>query len=514
MSAVVASGRPRGRRRSVITAAASVLALVLCSALTVTLLRALFPAPDGPGRQGLYATGAPLLNGDGDGGTPWTATLPQPGRQPPAELMRGALGCVPLFRWATAARAVPRGQVTLAYSVGASPSRPALVRGVRVVKGPAVPVPRGDDVGCAGWAQEERLAAITAARGKPVRPVRLSLDHPGTRQEAPLPVRAGGTATGLVTVTTTACACSWWLELDVEENGRQVTVRVDDDGRPFTLAPPTAPLSTSADREVFASRPLSRAFGDPQPPRAGVSVAAALVPTPDGWEAESDVPQDPAAAVGGEARLGGVACRRMYDSVVGAGGVPAGAHVLDLRISGPALVEGAVLDASVRLETVRLDAAQRYRYSCARAGVAPGSPVERPDIGRHLFPDTLHALGPFPSGSLKYDPSWRPERGVGLSMPLAVAEPFAFGKAGPDGRGAFGISAVIAPIRATYGMTVEVTVTLPTGERGEFTLTDHGRPFLLGPDRTELNPAHQQDHVEPFADPHARYQDKLPQDTP
>ncbi|MFD5513044.1 hypothetical protein ACFWIB_35565 [Streptomyces sp. NPDC127051] len=506
MSADAASGRPRGRRRSAITAAASVLALVLCSALTVALLRALFPAPDGPGRHGLYATGAPLLNG---GGSPWTATLPQPGRQPPAELMRSALGCVPLFRWATAARAVPRGQVTLAYSVGASPSRPALVRGVRVVKGPAVPVPRGDDVGCAGWAQEERRAAITVARGKPVQPVRLSLDHADTRQEAPLPVRAGGTATGLVTVTTTTCACSWWLELDVEENGRQVTVRVDDDGRPFTLAPPTAPLSTSADREVFAPRPLSRAFGDPQPARAGVSVAAALVPKPDGWEAESDAPQDPAAAVGGEARLGGVACRRMYDSVLRAGGVPAADHELELRISGPPLVEGAVLDASVRLETVRLDAAERHRYSCARDGVAPGDPIERPDIKRHLFPNTLHAMGPFPSGSLKYDPSWRPERGVGLSMPLAKDELFSFSRAGADGRGTFGISAVIAPEEATFGMTVEVTITLPTGERASFTLSDHGKPFLLGPGKAMLNPAHQQDFLEPFAGPHARYQEKL-----
>ncbi|MFD8794207.1 hypothetical protein [Streptomyces vinaceus] len=141
--------------------------------------------------------------------------------------------------------------------------------------------------------------------------------------------------------------------------------------------------------------------------------------------------------------------------------------------------------------------------------MTPVAPIDMIGIERHLFPNTLHALGPFPSGSLKYDPSWRPERGVGLSMPLAVDEPFAFSKAGPDGRGTFGIGAVIAPTQATYGMTVEVTITLPTGERSAFTLADHGRPFLLGPDRTELNPAHQQEYVEPFAGPHARYQDEL-----
>ncbi|WP_158708444.1 hypothetical protein [Streptomyces sp. NRRL S-244] len=501
MTRVMRSRKPR----SVASVALGVLVLVLCSALTVALLRSLFPGPDGPGRPGLYATGAPLLDGDGS----WAATLPQPGRQPPAELMRGVLGCVPLFRWATTARAVPRGQVTLAYSVGASASRAAVVRGIRVVRGPAVPVPRGDDVGCAGLARDERLDAVTVARGKPVQPVRLSLDRAGARQEAALPVRAGGTATGLVTVTTAACTCAWWLELDVEENGRQVTVRVDDDGRPFTLAPPAAPLSSSADRESGAARPLSRAFGDPQPPQAGVSVAAALVANPDGWEAESDAPQDPAAAVGGEARLGGVACRRMYDSVLRAGGVPAADHELELRISGPPLVEGAVLDASVRLETVRPDAAERHRYSCARAGVDLIDPVDRPDIERHLFPNTLHALGPFPSGSLKHDPSWRPERGVGLSMPLAKDELFSFSRAGADGRGTFGISAVIAPEEATFGMTVEVTVTLPTGERASFTLSDHGKPFLLGPGRAMLDPAHQQDFVEPFAGPRARYQDRL-----
>ncbi|MFF2195301.1 hypothetical protein [Streptomyces sp. NPDC058157] len=495
---------PTARSRSAVSGTA-VLALVLCSVLTVVLLHRLFPGPDARGRTGVHATGAPLLGGDGS----WTATLPEAGARPPAELVRGALGCVPLFRWATTARAVPRGQVTVAYSVGAAPSRPAVVRGVRVVRGSDLPAPRGDDVGCAAWATDEREAVMAAADDKPVRPVLLSLDRPGVRREAPLPVRAGGSAAGLVTVTTAACTCAWWLELDVEENGRPVTVRVDDDGRPFTLAPPTAtPLSSSADRE-FRSTPLSRAFGDPQQPQAGITVAAELSPPYGSWQAESDTPQDPAAAVGGEARLGGVACRRTYDSVVRAGGVPAGPHALDLRISGPPLVEGAVLDASVRLETVRLDAAQRYRYSCARAGDERADPGEVVGADRHLYPDTLHALGPFPSGSLKYDPDWRPERGVGLTMPLATDERFAFGTAGPDGRGTFGISADIEPEQATYGFTVDVVVTLPTGERAAFTLTDHGKPFLLGPGRTKLQPVHQQDLLEPFAGPHARYQKKL-----
>lgn len=244
------------RRRSVLATATAALVLTLCSALTVTLLRSPSRAPDGADRPdaGMYATGAPLLGNEDT----WAATLPEPGLQPPAELMRNALGCVPLFQWATEARAVPRGQVTLAYSVGASPSRAALVRGIRVVRGPDVPVPRGDDVACAGQVKDERLAAVSVARGKPVRPVRLSLDDAGSRQEAPLAVRAGGTATGLVTVTTAACSCAWWLELDVEENGEQVTVRVDDDGS--TVHPRTAgaPLATSADQESVVQRPLSR----------------------------------------------------------------------------------------------------------------------------------------------------------------------------------------------------------------------------------------------------------------
>ncbi|MFK0042897.1 hypothetical protein ACIQU4_02135 [Streptomyces sp. NPDC090741] len=58
-------------------------------------------------------------------------------------------------------------------------------------------------------------------------------------------------------------------------------------------------------------------------------------------------------------------------------------------------------------------------------------------------------------------------------------------------------------------MTVEVTVTLPTGERASLTLSDHGKPFLPGPGKARLNPAHQQDFLEPFAGPHARYQDEL-----
>ncbi|MFD9304094.1 hypothetical protein ACFWCB_15825 [Streptomyces sp. NPDC060048] len=96
-----------------------------------------------PPASGVHATGTALPR------APWTATLPESGRQPPAGLMRDALGCVPLFRWAAESRAVPRGQATVAYAVGASPSHAVVVRGIRVVKGPRLAVPRGDDVGCA-----------------------------------------------------------------------------------------------------------------------------------------------------------------------------------------------------------------------------------------------------------------------------------------------------------------------------------------------------------------------------
>ncbi|MFD9304095.1 hypothetical protein ACFWCB_15830 [Streptomyces sp. NPDC060048] len=308
---------------------------------------------------------------------------------------------------------------------------------------------------------------MTSGDGKPVRPVRLSLDAGATRQSAVLPIRAGGSATGMVSVTTTSCTCAWWLALDVEEGGKRVTVRGDDGGRPFTLAQPTTtPLATPADEALDAPRPLSRAFGDPQRTRAGISEAAILLPKRESWEAESDTPQGPASAVGGGAALGGVGCRRMYASVLRGGGVPAGDHQLHLEISGPAGTEGAVLDALVRLESVRSDAGQRYRYSCAPVGVDAHEGYDRPDIDRNLYPDTLHALGPFPSGSLKYDPDWTPERGVGKAMPLAVDEEFSFSDAiAVGGPGAIGISAVIGPEQATFGFTVEVTVTLPTGER-------------------------------------------------
>ncbi|MBT2447753.1 hypothetical protein J7F03_11840 [Streptomyces sp. ISL-43] len=480
---------------------AAVLVLALCSALTVAGLRARFPVPPA---SGVHATGAPLLGVNGD---PWTATLPRLGQKPPAALMRDALGCAPLFGWATEARAVPRGQVTVAYAVGASPSRAAVVRGIRVVKGPRLPAPRGDDVGCASNGGDERQGALTMADDKPVLPVRLSLDAEAPRENAVLPVRAGGSATGMVSVTTADCTCAWWLELDVEEDGGRTTVRVDDDGRPFALAPPATPLATSADEALNVPRPLSRAFGDPRPTRAGVSVAAVLVPRRESWEVESDRPQDPAKDVGGEATLGGVACRRMYASVLRGGGVPAGEHELQLEISGPAGTEGAVLDAAVRLESVREDAGQRYRYSCAPSGVDAHAGYDRPDIVRNLYPDTLHALGPFPSGSLRYDPYWTPEQGVGKTMPLAVDEEFTLSRAElSGGPGAAGISAVIGPEQVTFGFTVEVTITLPTGERAEFKLSDHGQPFLLGPGTGKLNALHQEDHHEPLSGPHYDYE--------
>lgn len=389
---------------------------------------------------------------------------------------------------------MPRGQATVAYVVGAPSSHAVVVRGIRVVKGLRLPVPRGDDVGCAGN-YGERLPGPTKYDLKSVSPVRFSLDAGATSQSTTLPVRAGGSATGLVSVTTASCTCAWWLELDVEEDGRQVTVRVDDDGRPFTLAPPvTTPLATPADEELHGPRPLSRALGDPRPMTAGISAAAMLLPKPESWEAESDTPQDPAHTFGTEAALRGVGCRRMYASVLQAGGVPAGDHELRLEISGPGGMEGAVLDARVRLASVREGAGQRYRYSCAPAGVDAHAPYDWPGVQRKLYPDTLHALGPFPSGSLRYDPDWTPEQGVGGTMPLAVDEKFTFleGPVG-GGPGTSGISAVISPEQATFGFTVEVTVTLPTGERAELTLSDHGKPFLLGPGTAKLQPSHQED---------------------
>lgn len=474
-------------------AAAAVVLALLCSALTVVMLHTLYPVPSPAGTR---AAGGLLMAGERD---TWTATLPAAGQTAPKKYVSAVRGCGSLFRWATGARAVPRGTVEVGYTVGAAPGSSTLVRGIRLVKGEPVEAPRGEDVGCVGRGIDQRTAYLGSQHdGGPMSIAGLSLDGGRSAQRGAYPVRAGGTISGIVRVSTRTCSCTWWLEADVEENGRPVTVRIDDDGRPFRIAPPVRALATPADLMGSSSSgtPLSRAAGDPSGV-GGVSVSMSLYQASRAWRVSTDRAVDALSAIEGNLDVGGVACRRMYESLIDGGGVPAGHTSLTLQVSGPPDVYEATLDASVRIHRVELPAEESHQYSCAPPGVDvdDSEEQENPAESRSFYPNTLHALGPFASGSLKHDPDWNVRMSEGGEMPLAVDELMYLTR---DGTGSNGgeITAGIGPEEATFHFTVDVTVTLPSGKEHSFELTDHGKPFVVAPDPGQPASLHRTDYHE------------------
>lgn len=481
-------------RRVVVTTAVTVVPALVAAVLTVTALSALYGTPSGAGPRA--AAGLLMAGRSGDS---WTATLPGEGQSAPKEYVSDVRGCGSLFRWANRVRAVPRGTVEVGYSVGAAPGSATVVRGIRLVKGEAVAPPRGDDVGCVGTGVDEEKSYLRSGTGGgPLTAPALSLDGARTQQKGNFPVRAGGAISGVVSVSTRTCSCTWWLEIDVEENGRPVTVRADDGGRPFRIAPPVRSLSTPAERQLVrggTARPLSRAAGDSaaspagtaEGTAAGVSVGVSLEGPSEGWTVGMDRGMDVLSTINGNLDVGGVACRQMYESLIDRGGVLAGSSRLNLQISAPAGADQATLDARVHIKRVEEVARERHQYSCAPPGVDVDGDEARqgPDADRSLYPDTLHALGPFASGSLKYDPDWDVSMSEGGWLPLASEETVYLNPEVGGGNGGM-IGADIHSEQATFFVTVEATVTLPSGEKHHFELSDHGRPFVLGPGPAKL----------------------------
>lgn len=474
-----------------------VVLVLLCPLLVVGLLHTLRPAAP---PAGAAAVGG-LLMDDGAGG--WTATLPGEGRRAPAEYARSSRGCGPLFRWAIREHAVARGTVKVGYTVGAAAGSSTLMRRIRLVKGEAVDPPKGDDIGCVGVAPDEQKQHLGSENGAgPLGQPQFSLDGGRSEQTVTYPVRSGGTVSGIVAVSTRACSCTWWLEVDVEEDGRQRTLRIDDAGRPFRSAPLTSALATNAERgfRYWNGRPLARSWGDPGPAPGGLSASVRVeqsVPVAGaGWRANTEGPADPADVPVRNLHIGGTACRQMGESLLEAGAVPAGELALGLHISAPPDVFDATLDASVRVEKVEPATQDTHQYSCVERGANLDDAASADLVhDRSLYPDTLHAMGPFPSGSLKYDPDWDAVDGEGKEMPLAVGEEVYLSE---DETGANGllVTAGLFVEAATFHLTVDVTITLPSGQRHRFELTDHGKPFVVGPGPGKLPALHRVDHRE------------------
>ncbi|MBH5338692.1 hypothetical protein IHE55_29500 [Streptomyces pactum] len=460
--AAAAGNRPARRSLVSFVAVATAVAM-LGSSLAAGFLRHRYDTGPAPG---IAAVGKPLMDGEG---ALWTATVPHAGAAAPRHTLKVTRGCGDLYRWATSRGAVPRGTAAVAYSVAAPADTSVVIEGIRVVKGARIATPRGDDVGCAG-------AVDPTVAGLP-EPDRLDLDGRSPEKRVLRPVRPGGTTGGTLHITTRTCWCEWWVELDVVQDGKARTIRVDDGGEPFRVAPPARRLASGADLDVSAPVPLSRANGDPRE-QGGVSVRGYPDPVEFGhgrWLMETQRPVDAPGAIGGNLDVAGVSCARMRRAVTAAGGITAGHTTFDLQITAP--VEAVTVDAAVHIHRVWAGTPRRHHYGCA----APGwrDDFEYPLEDRGLYLDTLHVIGVPGGGSLKYDPDWRPEDGEGKRILFSNRESLTLHRR-PD-RWSRDIFGGVNAQQATFSFSLEVTVTLPSGEARHFTVDDNGEPFVLAP---------------------------------
>jgi hypothetical protein len=423
------------------------------------------PGAEAGGRSG--GTGKPILGASW--ASTWSATVPKGEAVP--ERVLGTGRCGALHRWATARSAVPRGTAAVAFTLAAPEDRGLVVRSLRVVEGRALPVPRGRDVECVG-AVDHTVAPGLGVWGK------LSLDAPrdlGLSRYA----RPGATVGGVVEARTADCSCEWWIEVEVLEGDARRTVRIDDDGRPFTIAPPVARIGTDAQDasqqygalDVALARgavalthgAAAPARGVVAPGRAPGDSSAHAVRLPEiraqgVWmAADREVP-----AVGrivGNPDVPGVVCERVERALMAAGAHRAGytTYALVLADRSPPGYEEAIADVSLHVVRVERPKSRPTGYDCYPAGWSGWEPDTRERISAELVPDAP-------------------------GLPFLTAEPLRFHRDTAAGPATDVLYFGVSPSGAghlTYHFTIEVTVKTRSGEFARYTLDDAGRPFVL-----------------------------------
>ncbi|WLW51290.1 transcriptional regulator [Streptomyces sp. YU58] len=192
---------------------------------------------EGPGGKAPGGTGTPLTWSANSHvwnqgcGHDYVITKP-PAEVPPPPAAQDA------GQWAAAEGAVHGKETQVQITVQGRDSTAVVLDALRVrVVGRAAPVQGSSyamDQGCGG-AISPRYFAVDLDKDRPI-----AHSVAGGDEEGPIPairmpyrVSAEDPEVLLVTATTTACDCSWYLELDWSSQGRKGTVRIDDRGRPF-----------------------------------------------------------------------------------------------------------------------------------------------------------------------------------------------------------------------------------------------------------------------------------------
>ncbi|NBE55677.1 hypothetical protein [Streptomyces boluensis] len=443
--------------------------VVLAGLLTVLQLRQADSGPgggpgDGPtGRPAALArttAHAKSVTGGATWSSTWSATVPGRGAVP--ERVLGSGRCADLHAWATSRSATPRGTATVAFTLAAPPDSRVLVRSLRLVEGRAIRAPQGRDVECVG--------AADPLGGRLDRWGQLSVEHPKPLQLS-RHVRPGGVTGGVVQAGTTDCSCEWWIEAEVLEDGVPRTVRIDDGGRPFTLAPPVRRIGTPAEDEgqKYGAADIALVRGRPTRGRASgsLSVSAGRLLSRDSQElwmvADRNVPR--VGPLTANMDVPGAVCPRVESALLSAGARPAGYDTFGVEFAdtgpspaaGEGTAEGTVADVRLRVAKVERAGSEPTGYGCY-----PDAWTRRMNADRESTDVDL--------------------RREDSEVPVLTAEPVRLYRDVPgvpaSGAMFFGVFAT-GPTDLVFHFTVEVTVRGAGGQRTRFTLDDAGRPFVL-----------------------------------
>lgn len=397
----------------------------------------------------------------------WSATVPSSTAVPARALGSGR--CAALYGWATARSAVPRGTASAAFTLSAPDDSPVVVRSLRIVKGRTVPAPQGQDVECVG-AVDRTVGRNLNEWGE------LSLDAPRDVRLSRY-VRPGGTTGGIVDARTLGCSCEWWIELEVLEDGAARSVRIDDAGRPFTIASPVARIGTPADdgAQRYGAPDLALARGDGG---AGADARATNGLSVSGTRLFSGRNQEMWAVtnrkVRGLARITadldvpGAVCERLERSLMAADARPAAhaTYAVLFADKSPNMDAETVTDISLHVERPRRLDAEPMGYACYPDDWDLQMNTSRE--GATVLIDRAAQGDSDPSAS--------------SDLPVFTGEPVTYYQESARGPAAdalfFGVTAT-GPADVEYRFTIEVTLKSRSGKVTHYTLDDAGRPFAI-----------------------------------
>jgi hypothetical protein len=395
----------------------------------------------------------PLMDGNYQVGS-WSATV-APGPIP-AHMLSLTSGCGPLHAWATARSAIPRGRATVGFTVQAPPDRSLVIQSVRVVRGKKLPKPSGRDVGCVGSTSGPGATAFN-----------LDLDQTLKKRPFSRYVRPGGVTGGLVDVTTSKRSCEWWIELEILDGGKPRTMRiVDNDGRPFTVAPPVPAMSTVADRAATTYAPWTIPLTRPalHPPAVSGRFSARGFWTnwdqvKPSWTLSTPREVPSVRPLAADMDVPGEGCDRLQRELMARGAHPTGRSFFEASLAS-STATSVIAEVTLNIERVR-PLRPGVEYGCSAGEVEPGE---------HGPPTTVSLAGATKGTDLLVTHDRLDVSTSGASA-SSTADGYGGGRVPPF---------TILPGNAEYSFTVSIRVTdINTGAATTLELTDEGKPFVV-----------------------------------